>query len=122
MQKTEKAFKACPLCNRIWESRSDFLKTSNLRLRGYQADIDKIENGLFLFNHIMDNCGTTLAIPVYEFFDLYQEIRYPKSRFGSDVCEMRCLNRNDLEICGADCANAFIREILQIIKSKLHNK
>ena len=46
----ESAFKKCPCCFTIWDSKDDFLSDSSLELNGYKADFQKLEYGLFFFH------------------------------------------------------------------------
>jgi hypothetical protein len=67
---SESAFKKCPGCFTIWDSRDDFLADSSLELNGYKADFQEIQYGLF-FTHKVDNCFSTMAIEVKDFADMY---------------------------------------------------
>jgi len=63
-------FKTCPNCSRLWKTLEDFLSDPELVLAGYQVAFEDLEGGLFYFNHLHNNCGTTLGLPVQEFTGL----------------------------------------------------
>ena len=114
-------FKKCPLCEHIWENREDFLADPDLEIIGYQPTFDKIKDGLFLFNHV---CKTTLAIRVMKFDDLYKGPIYDMSLSDTDECSKLCHDINNLDVCGSECKYAYVRDIIQIIKTgrKLNTK
>ncbi|BBO71759.1 hypothetical protein DSCA_56890 [Desulfosarcina alkanivorans] len=85
-----------------------------LHVIGYQPNFKKFTTGLFYFNH---SCGSTLAIPASYFVDLYHGPVFQKRATGSDHCPEHCLRKEDLEPCLAECECAYIREVLQIIKT-----
>jgi hypothetical protein len=64
-------FKICPKCAAAWETRDGFLDDAEIHLNGYQASIENLESGLFLFTHTSGNCGTTMSVSVRMFDDLY---------------------------------------------------
>jgi len=108
-------FRRCSNCGRTWGSRHNFIFDNKLVISGYQASFQNIDNGLFLFTDTNDGCGTTIAVRVKEFMDLYQGIVYSERKTGSDVCEGKCLNLHDTTPCKAECELAHIREIIKII-------
>ncbi len=110
-------FKTCPKCSADWSDRDQFLNSVDVFIIGYQADFIVPGNGLLLFNHEKQNCGTTLAVPVLEFDDLYIGIRYAEPLLGKKGCSGYCLRENDLNSCQAKCMYAFVREIIQTIKA-----
>jgi hypothetical protein len=115
-------FKACPSCRRLWESRDDFLASLDICLHGYQPAFENPEKGLFLFNHTIKECGTTLAVPVARFIDMYGGPHFTEVRLGLSDCSGKCLMCNDLGRCYAPCALAYIREIMQVIVKYKSNK
>jgi len=106
-------FKACPSCRHEWQTRNTFLADKEIRLTGYQADFEDLATGLLLFNH---RCGTTLAIPVAEFRDLYSGPVFEEQLTGTDQCPEYCLRQDELAPCDQPCECAFVREIMQIIQ------
>lgn len=86
-------------------------------LFGYLARLEDSPEGSFLFIHLETLCATTLMTRVSWFEDLYRGERFPESAFGTPTCEKRCVNILDLHSCKASCANAYVREVIQIIKA-----
>ena len=115
------AFKQCSCCRKEWATREDFLLSGELILIGYQACFENPGQGLFLFNHISENCGTTISLEVDKFDSLYTGLRYSEVRTGQSVCTGRCLIVTNLELCGAECALTYVREIMRIILNMKKN-
>ncbi|HEY3332225.1 MAG TPA: hypothetical protein VGK19_19510 [Capsulimonadaceae bacterium] len=113
------AFKTCSLCGHGWPTRDRFLADPSLVVVGYQADIDTLEQGLLMFNHRGSSCGTTLAIPVWEFLDLYRGPRYPAKRANTAGCPRYCLDKTQLKRCDVQCECAIAREALAIVTERL---
>ncbi len=109
-------FKTCSTCEAVWIDRADFMGNQNIVLLGYQSNFEDIDSGMILFNHVIDICGSTIAVPVAEFTDLYTGKKYSEALTGTDECEKRCVEKLDLERCNSKCKYAFVREILQILK------
>lgn len=108
----EKSFKQCTCCDHGWKARADFLADPGIEFIGYQVSFDDLLLGLFLFNH---TCGTTIAIPVNKFRDLYDGPVYQTRKTGTEECPGYCLRQNELKACPAQCECAWIRELIQII-------
>jgi len=113
---TDKIFKICPLCSQKWKSRKEFLDDKTLKLNGYQADFETLENGLFFFTHHVEGCYSTMAIMSVDFYDMYTGTKYSETKVGSDECPGYCLKKDQLDRCDAACEYAFVREILHIIR------
>jgi len=107
-------FKKCTVCHYSWKDRETFLNDPDLEIIGYQASLDDVQSGLYLFNH---QCKTTLALEVMKFDDLYDGPRFDKDLAETDECSGFCLHINELTVCGAQCKYAYIREIIQIIRN-----
>ena len=106
-------FKKCSKCNYIWPGREDFLRDKKLEIIGYQVSEESLGDGLFLFNH---NCGTTLALKVENFLDLYDGSIFEERLSGSDGCPGFCLYVNNIEPCPSQCEYAHAREIIQFLR------
>ena len=111
-------FKTCPLCQRRWNERADFLNDLELQLVGYEANFRRLEAGWFLFNHNGSGCGTTLAVEAGKFFDLYTGPVFQERKTGSDECPKYCLRQSELARCLSRCECAFVREIVNMILSR----
>ena len=107
-------FKVCPRCDFIWKNQDDFLNDNNFEFIGYQVHFKELKAGIFLFNH---SCKGTLAIKVKLFADLYNGPIFQERATGSDNCPEYCLNEKNFLPCPVKCECAFVREIIQIIKS-----
>ncbi len=69
---SEKIFKQCPLCGKIWRDVDEFLTDNQLYINGYQGSLNRLFEGrervgLLLFTHNTENCGTTLAFTAETF-------------------------------------------------------
>ena len=109
-------FKECPKCKKKWTSRSEYLADILLKLNGYQAAFDNLENGLLLFTHLCDGCKSTMSIGVSKFDDLYSGERFSENKALSEECPRYCIDEHNLERCDAKCECAFVREIIQHVK------
>ena len=116
-------FKECPNCKEQWETQEAFLKDSELKLIGYMVNFKELEKGVFCFNHITNNCGTTLTTTAEQFYNLYSGATYPENRAQLEGCPLLCLDEKRLERCDQYCECAFNREITEIIDNypKEHN-
>jgi len=85
----------------------------DLEMVGYQVHWEELELGLMYFNH---TCGTTLAIKVKDFSDLYQGEVFQERATDTDQCSGCCLHQDNLSRCPAKCECAYVREVLHIIK------
>ncbi|MBN2713501.1 MAG: hypothetical protein JXR97_13860 [Planctomycetes bacterium] len=109
-------FRECT-CGKVWTTRDEFLSDPDISIIGYQARLESITEGIFLFNHLPEDgsCSSTIAFYVADFEDLSRNV-YETSSYGSSECEGHCLRMEDLERCNAHCSNAYIREIAVRIK------
>ena len=107
-------FKHCPNCGAHWHLRNDFLNDPGLQVIGYQVDFRALDTGIFLFNHV---CKGTLAVHASDFRDLYTGPVFRTRATGGDACPGHCLHKDDLAPCPVRCECAYVREILQLIKS-----
>lgn len=108
-------FKACTNCGHLWSDRGPFLADPTVELVGYQSFMEELELGLFLFNHA--DCGTTLAIPAGDFADLHDGPVFRDRLTGSDACAGLCQQRRSLEPCPNQCECAWVREVLQVVRT-----
>ena len=107
-------FHKCSCCDYIWQSLDSFLNDDSKELIGYQVNFKELQLGWFLFNH---SCGTTFAVQVKHFLQLYDGPVFKERLTGKEQCSTYCLNKNELRSCPAKCECAYVREIMQIIKS-----
>lgn len=107
-------FKQCTSCGFQWRSRDAFLWDPTTVIVGYQPRFKELMTGIFLFNH---SCGTTLAIQAGEFKDLYNGPIFQGRATGTENCPGYCLMKDELKSCPVKCECAYVREIIQVIKS-----
>jgi hypothetical protein len=113
-EQNRSVFKKCPMCGFVWKNRVGFLSDACVEIIGYQACLEELAAGYFLFNH---SCEGTLAIRVDEFEGLYDGPVFEGRRTGTDACPGFCLHRDELRPCPAECACAYAREIVQLVKN-----
>jgi len=110
-------FKVCTSCKYPWPGRDAFLSDPKLRVIGYQVNFGDPEHGLFLFNHNVRDCGTTLAIEAGKFTDMYDGPVIKDRLDGKKgECPGYCLYESKLVPCPAKCNCAYVREVLQKVK------
>lgn len=111
-------FKICPYCEKVWHSREMFLTDRSVRLIGYQVNFENLEQGMFLFVHHAPSCGTTLSIPAGAFMDLVRGPIVGPRLTGTEKCPGFCLRWDCLDPCPTSCECAYVRRVLQILKSR----
>jgi hypothetical protein len=107
-------FKKCPNCEYEWPRQDDFLCDPNLQMAGYQVHHTEVESGLLLFNH---SCRSTIAISVESVKNLYNGKVYKRQASGTKECPDFCSHKDNFEFCPVECEFAYVREIMQIIKT-----
>lgn len=115
MNSENKFFKTCPMCGHVWQTRKDLLEDPDTMIIGYQANFNHLELDLFLFNHLI--CKGTFALSAINFIDLYDGPIYSRHLTGTSLCPGHCLQQDNLQACPRQCECAYIRNIIQIIKS-----
>ena len=96
-----------------WPTRESFLRNPALSLMGYQVRFERLETGLFLFDH--RECGTTMTLKVYHFAGLYEGPLLATRATGTEACPEYCLREEELRPCDTPCECAYVREVMQII-------
>ncbi len=109
------SYRRCTTCGQEWKTRQDWLVDPCVVLVGYQASFVEFSAGLFLFNHMVAGCNTTMGIPAGDFFDLYAGPMFEGRKCGSKECPGFCLNKEELRSCPVQCECAFVREVLQVV-------
>jgi hypothetical protein len=118
MPATAMNFRKCMQCGQEWASREAFLADPAVRLSGCQVDTDRPRGSAITFDHQAAGCGTTLAVPVTAFADLYSGPVYKVSWAPSAKCPKLCFDPRNFAPCEAQCSCAFVRAILQAVRSK----
>lgn len=110
-------FKECPSCKHKWGTREELLSDPYMRLVGYQVNYIDLEAGLFLFNHDVDGCGTSLAIDAGLFTDMYHgEIFEDHTKENVENCPGYCEERRFLGPCSEKCECSYIRKVLSKVE------
>jgi hypothetical protein len=109
-----KEFKRCPSCGYEWITREKFIEDPKIDIVGYQVNFVDLEEGFFLFNHA---CGTSMAVMVGEFKDLYDGPVFSERMADTDECPQYCLFEDNMSRCPAKCECAYVTEIIQIVKN-----
>lgn len=108
------------MCKKTWSDINSFLSSDELIFAGYQANFSDPENGFFLFNHEIKECGTSIAIYVkdlLEFYKLPNELE-AFMVWKEDDCTGLCSNVKNMGICQSKtCKGKIIRDIIGRIKS-----
>jgi len=107
------SFVRCKQCGRAWPDRTAFLADPQVRLSGCQVETDRPEASVFLFDHRAPGCGTTIAIKLPAFDDLYAGPRHKVKWGASAKCAKKCHDPKNLEACTNPCAAAHVRQILR---------
>ena len=115
----ETVFKKCPGCGWVWPTRDSFLNDATLSMNGYQADFERLEDGLFLVTHTRGTCWSTLAIVADQFLDMYTGPRYSERKTLTEECPRLCREPTQLSRCKAACECAYVREVVHIVKNRL---
>ena len=111
---TSHLFKRCKVCNHKWRDRDSFILDPAIELIGYQAKPDNLNRGMYLFTH---ECGTTLAVYVENFLDLYKGPKYSLSMESNNKCPGYCRIEDELSDCGLECSCVHFRKIMTIMLS-----
>ncbi len=108
-------FTTCAGCKKEWVSRDLFVNDSQVRITGYNINLDYLDNGYFIFLH--KECQTSSAIEVSFFKDLYQDEKSYINKMGSKECPGYCKDSSNFDDCNVDCECNYVRKIItQIVK------
>lgn len=109
------SFMTCSGCGHQWNERDAVLRDPLIKLIGYQVNFDRLNAGLFMFNHTQDSCMTTLSVPAGRFEDLYHGEIFHERLTGSEQCPGYCLHASSLQSCPAKCECRFVRDVMQVV-------
>ncbi|MFA7220582.1 MAG: hypothetical protein WC119_08835 [Synergistaceae bacterium] len=112
----EVIFKECSTCGQKWATSDSFIMDRNIEYLGHQEFLDEGHSGYFLFNHINNDCRTTIAIPVESFHYLYKGEKYIEDKHGSKECPKYCFQFGCDRVCDNECSCRWIQEVIHIIK------
>jgi hypothetical protein len=115
MSEIEEPFKTCPMCGYVWPSIESFVLDVALRVEGYQADFEVVEDGLFMLTHVCPGCHSTLAVRVEPFGSLTSTPRDYPLKLLTNECEGHCLSKDDFAPCASQCKMRWVRDVLTIL-------
>ena len=111
-----KVFKTCPNCKMEWPTQESFINDLSLKMNGYMANLNQLEDGIFFFTHNVEHCFSTLAVEAALFLNLYDGPYYEERKARSEDCPGYCIDMRMLNSCPVKCECAFVREISKIIQ------
>jgi len=112
------AFKKCSCCGTVWANLSDLIRDDQVQLIGYQAAFSDSYEGLFFFSHRTQHCGTTIAIPVSCFSNLYDGPDFTEQLACTDMCNSLCESFFDFGSCSEACSMRWVREIIEVLNNR----
>jgi hypothetical protein len=107
-------FRKCPSCGHTWYARDAFLADPGIKIVGYQVNYDTLLAGTFIFSH---PCGATLPLSVRNFNGLYEGPIFKERATDTEDCPGYCLYQDRLDACDSRCECAYVRNIIDIIKT-----
>ena len=118
MRTMENIFKTCACCGSAWPTLSDLIRDEQVKIIGYQASFSDSYEGLFFFAHRARECGTTIAIPVSCFSELYEGPEYTSHLVCTELCNGLCDSFYDFGVCTQDCDMRWVREIIEVLEKR----
>ncbi len=112
--KDSPGFKQCTACAARWSTRDEFLSDPAVTLVGYQMFETELALGMLLFDH--QPCGTTLALKVAAFADLYDGPIFSARLQKSPACPSHCFEVSNLDDCETECCGNWVRVVLQKVQ------
>ena len=110
-------FLQCSSCQKIWDTREDFLSDPFVKIKGYQVHFKKLTAGFFLFNHEKEDCRTTISVGVEKFYDMYQGPLFEEKQTKDIECVGNCLRPNEMNSCPNRCECVFVRAMMKTLAS-----
>lgn len=113
-----KVFKKCACCGNTWTSLSDLVRDEQVKIIGYQAAFSDSYEGLFFFSHRARECGTTIALPVSCFVNLYKGPEYTTQLACTELCGGLCQSFYDFGVCSNECDMRWVRDIIAVLENR----
>ncbi len=110
-------FFKCNSCQKVWDTREEFLQDPFISLTGYQVHFQTLTAGFFLFNHEIQTCKTTISLAVEKFSDLYRGPVFQDSNKKTTECAGHCLYQKNLDACPNKCECIFVQTIMKTLAS-----
>ncbi|MGD0586407.1 MAG: hypothetical protein ABSA86_11655 [Oryzomonas sp.] len=117
LAKSAAIFKICPCCATEWPTKIKLLSDPSLKLHGYQGSYKNRETGVLLFTHLNPSCGSTMALDVSEFSDLYTGATYCVGKALSAEYPRYCVDPNFSAQRGTFCECGYVRDIMCTIRT-----
>ena len=111
-------FKACTCCGNVWENLSDLIRDEQVHIIGYQVAFSNSYEGLFFFAHRTSECGTTIAIPVSCFLNLYNGSEDTAQLADTQQCDSLCQSFYDFSECSKKCSMRWVRDVIQMLEDR----
>ncbi|RDE25216.1 hypothetical protein DV711_06585 [Motiliproteus coralliicola] len=108
---SDSCFKICSFCGKTWRNLDEFVADGDKQLLDCMIDQKNHYFNLFLFNCC---CGTTLAIPLFDFVKLNPDEFYLEENKGKPNKPGYCLSPEDP--CLAKCACHYTSQLLDQLK------
>jgi len=109
-------FKTCTSCGHVWPSLEVFLSDPKIVLAGYQPHFDDLTAGLFIFTHLKETCGTSMAIPVHQFIELSNRPILSARTREPEGCPNLCMRKGCFDPCPVECECNWVRDVLSRIE------
>jgi hypothetical protein len=110
-----KSFKKCACCGNEWANLNNLIRDEQVQIIGYQAAFTDSYEGLFFFAHRTKECGTTIAIPVSCFANLYEGPEYTAHLECTELCNGLCQSFYDFGVCSKECDMRWVRDIIEVL-------
>ncbi|MBK6765564.1 MAG: hypothetical protein IPG71_04315 [bacterium] len=107
----------CRACAREWVTIEEFVQDEEIKTEGFLPDFARPEQSSFLLRHVTDTCKAMMQLKARLFSHLRSGPTYDQLLLLSDTCEGKCLDYRNLEPCGAKCAMAWTRDVLQCLRT-----
>ncbi len=112
------AYKKCSCCGYDWENLTDLIRDKQVQLIGYQPAFSDSYEGLFFFAHEAKECGTTIALPVSSFANLYEGPAYTAQLACTKRCNGLCQSFYDFGVCSNECEMRWVRDIIEVLQNR----
>ncbi len=103
--------KDCPYCASRFSLRQLY-EAAELRVIGMAFAGNSPDCVYYYFQHAIDTCGTTFAVPAVAFSRFVAERIPEQALTGQPECERHCHNISDLQTCSQSCYYAAFRRLL----------